>query len=167
MTQSPRQVVLSLFPRLPLPFLLRGPFQRGKDLGSDPRALPSSPHASEPGPAFQHKAWEADKNAGLNSVSSPVLGVIMMPCPVLLCPARLTQGALQVAEGGAGPRLMGQRRLQQCPEIRDQNPNTSQGTSPLLTDPPGHLGAVPGTRAQCRAPGDAPLAPVLLFGSHK
>lgn len=74
----------------------------------------------------------------------------MTPCclplsPALLCPARLTQGALQVAEGGAGQGLMAQRRLQQCPDMgaRILIPRRAQAPAwlPLL-----------GTRAQCLAP---------------
>lgn len=108
---------------LPLPFLLLEPLQRGKDLGSDQGAPPSSPHSSEPGRTFQDKSWGADKKARLNSVFSPVLGVIMTPCclllsPTLPCPARPTQGALQVAASGAGQGQMGQRKLQQYPGIR-------------------------------------------------
>lgn len=64
----------------------QGPFQRSKDLGSHHRAPLSSPQASEPGSAFQHRAWGADKKAQLNSVSSTALGVIMMPCPALPIP---------------------------------------------------------------------------------
>lgn len=71
---------------LPLPFLLLEPLQRGKDLGSDQGAPPSSPHSSEPGCTFQDKSWGADKKARLNSVFSPVLGVIMTPCCLLLSP---------------------------------------------------------------------------------
>lgn len=82
----------------------------------------------------------------------------MTPCrlplsPALLCPARLTQGALQLAEGGAGQGLMGQRRLQRYLDIGGQNPHTWPGAGPCLADPPGHLGTAPGT------PSDAPSAP--------
>lgn len=62
----------------------------------------SGPQAPEPDRAFQDRAWGADKQARLNSVSSPVLRVIMMPCaslsalpcPALPCLARPSQGAL-------------------------------------------------------------------------
>lgn len=90
MTWCPKQVALSLFPRLPLPFLFQESVQRGKDLGSSDRAPASGPQAPEPDCAFQDKAWGADKQARLNSVSSPVLRVIMTPCAsrsALPCPA--------------------------------------------------------------------------------
>lgn len=47
----------------------------------------------------QHHAWGTDKKAGLNSVSSPELGVIMMTCPALPAPPRR---ALLMVEGGVG-----------------------------------------------------------------
>lgn len=80
----------------------QGPFQRSKDLGSHHGAPPSSPQASGPGSALQHRAWGADKKAQLNSVSSPALGVITMPS--LPSPARPTppKRALLVVEGGVG-----------------------------------------------------------------
>lgn len=114
MTWCPRQMALSLslFPRLPLPFLLPALFQGGRTWAKTTGPHPQAPDSSEQGRTFQEKAQGADKQARLNSVSSFVLGVITTPsclplCPALPCPAHPTQGALQVAEGESGQGEMG------------------------------------------------------------